>query len=665
MPETTLAKHSLPVFLFSVTLSFVLAQGGSAAPSDPAPAAPAEEPAYSSAGYVDDRRCGTCHRPIYDSYQEVGMARSFFAPRPESRIEDFATGFFHESSDRHYQVEVDGDGLLFRRFQLDGDGTRINVFEQSIDWILGSGNHARTYVYQNELGELYQLPIAWYSQTANWGMAPGYDRADHSGVTRAIKRECMFCHNAYPETAEGADDRWQPQRFPKSLPQGTGCQRCHGPGAAHMDFAITGLPDEQVRAAIVNPGKLPADRRDDICFSCHLQPSAALPGIRRFGVGDHSFRPGQALDSYQVQFDIREADQLPSERFEINHHPYRLRQSKCFQTSEGKLGCLNCHDPHRRVPPEERAAHYRAACLECHQPEACRLDEMEAGSHLGVAKSDCVSCHMPKRRTQDVVQVVMTDHAIGTYPESSELLAPRQEREPELVGIDFLHQENAPRGVLGEIYRAAAVLRVGKTRAAEKHLAQAIKTEPPSELTPYLDLASAQLHLQLFDKASETLEEVLRRQPGHSLAWAWLALSKSNSAPPEEVLSIAKHAVELLPTRPESQFNLAHQLLRADRNGEAAKHLELATTLRPNMAVAWLYLGEAYNRLGRFEQATSAFQSALAVDPTLDRAYLALGEVLVEQKDRAGALRVWRHGVRAAKRPEELRAAIRELEAEP
>ena len=74
-------------------------------------------------GYVEDRACAGCHREIYQSYQEVGMARSFSRPRPENVIEDFDDNhFFHPPSRRHYEM-IHRDGRYFfkrgRNWQAD------------------------------------------------------------------------------------------------------------------------------------------------------------------------------------------------------------------------------------------------------------------------------------------------------------------------------------------------------------------------------------------------------------------------------------------------------------------------------------------------------------------------------------------------------------------
>jgi hypothetical protein len=148
--------------------------------------------ALSSGGYVADSACATCHADIARSYQHTGMARAFFRPSQSKIIEELGKEFVHAPSKQIFEMVWRDGRLIFRRWQRDPDGKPINLLEQPVDWILGSGHHSRIYVYRTPEGELYQLPIAWYSQSRSWGMAPGYDRADHDGVTRRVRHECMF-----------------------------------------------------------------------------------------------------------------------------------------------------------------------------------------------------------------------------------------------------------------------------------------------------------------------------------------------------------------------------------------------------------------------------------------------------------------------------------------
>jgi Tfp pilus assembly protein PilF len=592
-------------------------------------------------GYVKDASCASCHAAIVRSYQHVGMSKSFYRPRRDDVIEDFTKlPFRHERSGDIMELRWHEGRLVFRRWQLDASGSAINTFEQPVDWILGSGHHARTYLYQTANGEMYQLPIAWYSQTNEWAMAPGYDRRDHEGVLRRARLECLFCHNAYPDLAANTQHGyWRDQVLPAQLPEGIGCQRCHGPGAEHVRRASGTESDAAVKAAIVRPTRLDAALRRDVCYQCHMQPSVAVPGIRRFGRDIDSFRPGQPLSSYLLRVDITDAGIARNDRFEINHHPYRLEQSRCFRESEGRLSCLSCHDPHRKVAESERAAHYRAVCMGCH----------ENAHHPA---EDCVACHMPKRRTQDVVHVVMTDHRISRGPAGPELTAAREEREPVIEGIELPAASLAP--AEAEIYRLVASVRSGSSEAAVR-LEQVLAAAASPEIEPNFDLAAAQLRQKRSAAAEKTARLILDRHPDDPLALEWLGLAQAASGDRDAAIASLRKAARLDPVRVETQYNLGLQLTARGDRDEAAACFERALAGRPNFVLAWIHLGDI--RSG--EPAIAAYRRALEIDPTSTRAYVAVARALRAQGDEKEALRYLRHGAVFALKPEVVRAEMR------
>src|SRR5436190_147663 len=140
------------------------------------------------------------------------------------------------------------------------------VMEKQIDFVMGSGNHARAYLNRTVRNALVELPLAWYAENGGyWSMNPGYDLPDHEGFRRKIAYDCMFCHNGYPKIPAGHDRPFAESVYLDPLPEGIDCQRCHGPGRKHAELAKTARakPDE-IRKAIVNPARLSADRREEV-----------------------------------------------------------------------------------------------------------------------------------------------------------------------------------------------------------------------------------------------------------------------------------------------------------------------------------------------------------------------------------------------------------------
>jgi hypothetical protein len=86
----------------------------------------------------------------------------------------------------------------------------------------------------------------------------------------------------------------------------------------------------------------------------------------------------------------------------VRFQPYRLTNSKCFDTSDARLACAACHDPHG--PLETNLAHYDSRCAACHSTAGHRKT-------CRVAKAGCVTCHMPKIELPGA-HARFTDHQI-------------------------------------------------------------------------------------------------------------------------------------------------------------------------------------------------------------------------------------------------------------
>ncbi len=265
-------------------------------------------------------------------------------------------------------------------------------------------------------------------------------------------------------------------------------------------------------------------------------------------------------------------------------------------------------------------ARVRGVCLGCHT-------KMIAAGTGHAAKDDCASCHMPKRRTQDVVQVVMTDHRIqwgDQGPASPKLLAPRFERNPVLIGVKILAGVNP--GPLAEVYRASAAVRSGGGAEAVSYLERKLAEVKPAEPEPWFDLTQGQIRLGRFKDAEATLSGLLQRRPDDLLAMEWLALARAAQGKVDDAIELTRRSLATGSNRVEAEYNLGRLLASKGLNPEAEEHLRKAVSLRPNLAAGWFRLGEVQAAQGRKEESLASYRRALEIDPNHAGARRALAE---------------------------------------
>jgi predicted CXXCH cytochrome family protein len=591
----------------------------------------AQTPANS---YIDSKLCAACHAKIAQTYALTGMARSFYRPAGNPPVEDFARGnpFFHKPSGTWYAM-LQRDGAVYqRRRRIGFGGKEIDVRESRVDYVMGSGNHARTYLHRTERGALMELPLAWYPENGGeWAMGPGHDRA-YSLPPRAIAYECMFCHNAYPKIPAGHEESGSEALYEGALPEGIDCQRCHGPGGKHVRAAQTpGASVEAVRGAIVNPNRLSPARRMDLCMQCHLQTtSQPLPhSIVRYGRGPFSYRPGEPLGNFEIFFDRAPATKSKND-FEIVSSAYRLRQSQCFLQSAGKLTCTTCHNPHDVPRGEQAAEHYNGVCGECHA--TALRQAVAAGKHT--VATDCIGCHMPKRRTQDVVHAVMTDHLIQRRPPAGDLRAPIAERQ-DIDGNTYrgevvpYYPTLEPR--TGENALYAAVVQVMQQSNLEKglpRLAAEITAQKPVRPEFYIELGQAFMSAGKRTSAVSAFEEAARRRPDSPAISVNLADALTQSRQPARALALLARALKTAPDNPLLWYQTGIAQSAADHDAGAVAAFEKSVALDPDFTEAHNLLGAAIASAGDLDRGEKELLRALEINPDYPDALGNLGHLL-------------------------------------
>lgn len=547
------------------------------------------------------------------------MARSFYRSSPDRTVEDFSdkNTYYHPASDSYFSMVRRGGEYFQRRHQLDSAGRQINVMEKRIDYIMGSGNHARAYLHRTSTNTLIELPLAWYAEKGGyWAMNPGYDRPDHGGFRRPIAYDCMFCHNGYPKIPAGNEQPFARPVYDGELLQGIDCQRCHGPGTRHAQLAETpGAKGEDIRNAIVNPSRLTPQSQMELCMTCHLESTSfALPNaIRRYERGPFSYRPGEPIDQFILNF-----DQAPGtahdNKFEIVNAAYRLRRSACFLKSSGKLLCTTCHNPHNAPRGAEAERHYTAVCRQCH---ASRLDELTA-LRKHPSEANCIDCHMPKRRTEDVVHVVATDHYIQRRKPAGDLTADRPER----------HETGT------NAYRGPVVLYYPETLAS----------------TPGNDLLVAVAQVKQGSNLAQGIVQltaaIRKYQPRRAEYYMELADALERDGQIAKALPVYREALERSPQFGPAIEKLGTALRRAGNNTEAAEVLKRAVAVMPDDPLPWHELGLAYRGLGRSTDAVAALAKAIELDPDLPQAHNNLGIVYSARGEAARAELAFREAIR-------------------
>ena len=341
-----------------------------------------------------DAACARCHADIYKRYLTTAMARA-----SGNAGDAIVPGTFtHQLSGVTYKVGVD-DGTAW----LDYSRAAIKNLpalegRQQLALYVGSGHRGRTFLYRVE-DWWFEAPINFYNGKQGYDMAPNFLSAKEMPFNLPVDAGCLHCHaSAVQVQAPGSRNRYL---GPKGgglpfLQGGITCEACHGDAAAHM--ASDG------KVAMVNPAKLTAERRDAVCYRCHLEGETNVQNPKR---SPAEFVPGDRLEDFVTYF-VRAGDTATTARAVSQVEAMNL--SGCKRSSGDRMTCTTCHDPHGAPAPEERVAFYRARCTQCHTEE--RFVSLTAPHAHHPEQQDCTVCHMPRVATEDIAHNQSTDHRI-------------------------------------------------------------------------------------------------------------------------------------------------------------------------------------------------------------------------------------------------------------
>jgi tetratricopeptide (TPR) repeat protein len=564
---------------------------------------------------------------------------------PSNTVEDYKqkNHYYSSLSDTHYAMIIRDGGYYQRRWQVGLNGVETNVEEMKVDYVLGSGDEARSYLHQTSRNTLIELPLGWYSERGGyWAMSPGFD-SKHPQTRRMVSYECMFCHTGYPQLSEKAMSQTIDPVFVGKLAEGIDCQRCHGPGGQHVNVAQSPNPTlAEFKRTIVNPARLEPKRQLEICMQCHLEPTSGhLPSIiRKFDRGPFSYIPGQALEDFARYFDYPEGKGY-DDRFQIVSAAYRLRKSRCFLESKGTMTCLNCHDPHRVLPTGQEAVQfYAGVCRKCHEPVLG--EKITAGKHT--ASIECISCHMPKRRTEDVVHVVITDHLIqrklpnrNLLAELTELHIPESEEYHGEV-VPYYPARPEPTSDNNLYNSVAQVLLQNNLAKGVEELSRQMAQKPPLRAEFYTTLGDAWANSNETRKAVDAYKQALRLNANSLVALNGLAsvqLQQGDATRSRETLDLA---LRNAPLEPNILYQYGLLEARQGKREEAIVRLQKSLEIDPDLSEGYFNLANLLVQSGRVQEAEPALARALIADPYDAAAYDLSGQVMAMKRETEAAL---------------------------
>jgi choline-sulfatase len=200
---------------------------------------------------------------------------------------------------------------------------------------------------------------------------------------------------------------------------------------------------------------------------------------------------------------------------------------------------------------------------------------------------------------------------LGDLDRERRLLTQVQESNPDMYLIPFL---------LGE-----AELKASDWKAAQDALQRSLKLNPNFDQA--MTALARALHQQGNDEeALQWVEKAIQANPKNLRAWyqkGWISVKSD----PDGAMAAFDKALDIQPGFAMAHRDLGLILLQKGRYKDAATHLEQAAVLGLAHPRLYNFLGIAYSRTGRYQDAVKVYTKALDKEPDFAEAHLNLSYV--------------------------------------
>ena len=342
--------------------------------------------------YVGTESCTDCHDEAAALWRGSHHALAWTPATPENVKADFdGTEFSHDGMVARFRIDADGS---YHVNVTETDGTTTDYRVHSVAGI----TPLQQYLIETEPGRIQSFDVVWDTVKGGWfhlypdQPLPPDDGLHWTGPYKTWNARCAECHATNFRKNYDAETR---SYASTEAEIGVGCEACHGPGQAHLDWAA----GREIGAYAVTLDRYGfsesfdgAEATIQQCAGCHSRREPFLDGNPLPGTPYADaynlalLRPGQYHADGQILDEV---------------YVYgSFLQSKMYAKG---VSCLNCHDPHSG----EQVADGNAICTQCHSPagnptfptiKPMDYDSPEHHFHApGTAGAECKSCHMIER----------------------------------------------------------------------------------------------------------------------------------------------------------------------------------------------------------------------------------------------------------------------------
>lgn len=351
-------------------------------PASPGSPAAARSDAQIFAQYAGSETCRDCHR---EQFQLWTNSHHALAERPVNPALD-APAFEPPRTIKHgtqtSEARRAGDELILATL-----GRRNVVEPHSLKRVIGV-SPLRQFMVGTEGGRLQAAEVAWDPHRREWFNVYGNEdrRAGEwghwTGRGMTWNTMCASCHNT--RLLKNYDARTDTYHT-RMAEMGVGCESCHGPLKAHVDWQheyATGPSRPSVDPT------LPRHTRDQ-----HLHNCAPCHARRTELTGDYV--PGHNFfDHYSLVFPDETDIFYPDGQ--VRDEDYEVTSFLSSRMHSAGVRCFDCHEPHSaklRLPGNQM-------CLYCHSgqvPGIPGVDPLKHSFHKSAEEPGgrCVDCHMP------------------------------------------------------------------------------------------------------------------------------------------------------------------------------------------------------------------------------------------------------------------------------